>query len=225
MEGREVLVWLVDLDLPGATTATLYARLSDDERDRCARFRFERDQRRFIASHGALRDLLGQYLGIHATEVRFATNAFGKPALTPDLGAELSFNLAHSADLAVIAVAKGADVGVDVECLKAEVECLDVAQHWFSAAESVALKRLAGSNRTESFLTLWTRKEAWAKASGEGLSMPERVFASGPKGDWSLFAIRPAPSYLGAVAIKGGGWRLREGYWDAEVSSGNTLVI
>ncbi len=96
--------------------------LSDDERNRSARFRFEKGRRRFVVARGALRELLGRYLGTDPGQIRFTYNAFGKPELHPDFGDRLKFNLAHSGDLTLIAIARDADVGVDVECIEGRGE-------------------------------------------------------------------------------------------------------
>lgn len=214
---RDVHVWCVGLDLPPETIAALEGLLSDDERQRAAGLRLDRDRKRFIVAHGALRVLLGHSLALNPGQVRFVTNAFGKPTLTPELGSALSFNLSHSGALALVAVASGADVGVDVEHVTGGADYLDVAQHWLSAADVVALRGLSGPRREQAFFDMWTRKEAWAKARGEGLSMPEAMFAAGPDDGWSLFPLRPAPGYVGALAIKGREWQVRERRWESAV--------
>ena len=107
---KEVHSWCVRLDVPPETSADLYATLTSDEQNRSARLRFERDRRRFVVARGVLRELLGSYLGIPAGAVRFVYNAFGKPELSPELG-RLKFNLSHSADLALIAIAADAEIG------------------------------------------------------------------------------------------------------------------
>jgi len=225
MDDREVCAWTVELDLPLEVTGALYGLLSDDERHRLTRFKFERDRRRYIVAHGALRDLLGHYLGIPPTQVRFVTSPFGKPAISPEVGTGLTFNLSHSEGLALIGVAGNADIGVDVENVRVGMDCLEVAHHWFSAAEALELQRMPKGVRRQAFFDLWTRKEAWAKGRGEGLAMPEPIFGSGPEAAWSLFTVRPAPGYIGAVAIRGDGWQLRERRWEAEVPTGNDLVL
>ena len=225
MDQPEVCVWHAELDLPPNTISGLRDLLADDELHRVSHMRFERDRGRFIVAHGALRGLLGQYLGIGPRQVRFRLRGSGKPALDPDLGSPLTFNLSHSAGLASIAIARGADVGVDVERVSYETDCLDVARHWFSAAEARALESMPDRRRTQAFFHLWARKEAWAKARGDGLAMPRAVLSAGPGREWSVFPLRPAPGYVGALAIKGSGWQLRERRWEAGVPSGNTLVF
>ncbi len=205
-----VQCWGVRLD---AAPEPYYATLSDDERDRSARFRFERDRRRYVVAHGALRDLLGRYLGSGPGQIRFVSNAFGKPELHPDFGGRLKFNLAHSADLAVIAIARDAWVGVDVECIEGRRESsyADVAQNFFSTTEVDALGRVPSHLYDQAFFSCWTMKEAYVKGRGEGLTIPltsfsvpistEPAHAAVRCGGWSLFTLRPAPGYVGAVAV------------------------
>src|SRR5215468_1627086 len=116
----EVHSWCFRLDVPPETSACLYATLTGDERNRSARLRLEGDRQRFIVAHGMLRELLGRYLGAHPGQIRFVYNAFGKPDLPPDFGPPLKFNLSHSADLALVAIAAHADIGVDLERIRAQ---------------------------------------------------------------------------------------------------------
>ncbi len=207
--------WCVRLDIDPELS---YATLSEDERNRSARFRFERDRRRFVVARGALRDLLGRYLDIDPGQIRFVYNAFGKPELHPDIDNEggLEFNLAHSADLALIAIARDADVGVDVECIEGRGESnhADVARSFFSATEVDALSRVPAHLYDQAFFSCWTMKEAYVKGRGEGLTIPLSNFsvpittdpAPAPVrcGRWSLFTLQPAPGYVGALAVSAG---------------------
>lgn len=222
---REVGVWRVELDRKPSAADALYGLLSEDERRRLARLRFEEDQRRFIVAHGALRALVGHCLDRPPGQIRFVRNPFGKPTLSSEYRTALTFNLSHSRGLALIAIASDANVGVDVEYVTEDAETLEIAHHWFSAAETLELRRMPSRRREQAFFDLWTRKEAWAKARGDGLSMPASVFAAGPEDDWSVFSLRPAPGYVGALAIKGSEWQLREWRWDAGVPSGNDLML
>src|ERR1041384_7184200 len=163
----EVRCWSVRLDV---APEAFYATLSDDERRRAARFRFERDRQRFIVARGALRELLGRQLDARAGELRFVYNSFGKPALSPEFGGRPKFNLSHSADLALIATATDREVGVDIEYLRPD--------------------------EPRSFFEAWTKQEAYVKARGEGLSDDPVVFGEG----WSLHTFEPAPGYIGTLA-------------------------
>jgi 4'-phosphopantetheinyl transferase len=197
------------LDVPSETSAALYATLSPDDRDRSARFRFERDRQRFIVTHGVLRELLGRYLRTPPGQIRFVYNAFGKPALSPEFGSRLKFNLSHSADLALIAIAADADIGVDLEYIRAQPDYAEIARYFFSAAEVDRLNRLPSHLHAQAFLSSWTKKEAYVKACGEGLAMPH----SPPARRWSLYTLQPAPGYIGALAVEGSGGRLTHWHW------------
>jgi len=208
----DVHCWCVKLDVPPARCASLYATLADDERERSERLRSERDRRRFVVARGALRDVLARYVDTEPDQIRFAYNAFGKPELSPEIGTpgRLRFNLSHSADLALIAVAADADVGVDLERVgdvaggggTGGTNYTEIARCFFSAAEFDQLKRAPSHLQQEAFLDGWTMREAYVKARGEGLGDDPVEFAD----RWSFFSLRPAPGYIGAVAVEGTGW-------------------
>lgn len=202
--------WSVRLDVPPETSAGLYATLSDDERHRSARFRFERDRQRFIVAHGVLRDVLAWYLGTRADQVRYVFNEFGKPALSPEFGGRLKFNLSHSADLALIAVAADAEIGVDVEYIRAQPHSAEIARQFFSTTELDHLNSVPSHLHAQAFFSCWTRREAYVKARGEGLAMSPHI---PPARRWSLYTLHPAPGYIGAVAVEGSGRRLTQRHW------------
>jgi 4'-phosphopantetheinyl transferase len=209
---EEVHCWCVALDVSAGTVAGLHATLSPDERQRSARRRFARDQRRFIVARGVLRALLGHYLGTDPGRVRFGYNAFGKPALSPADDAWLKFNLSHAGDLALIAVAADADLGVDVEQVRDLHDLAEVARQVLSPAEADYLDRLPGHRRARAFFSCWTKQEACVKARGNGL---DSAAAELPVG-WSLYTLRPAPGYVGALVVKGSGWRVQHRRWQPE---------
>lgn len=219
---HEVHVWRASLDVSAETRACLYATLTPDERARGTGFRFERDRQRFIVARGTLRALLGRYLQTEPGQIRFVHNAFGKPGLGPEFAVRLKFNLSHSASVALIAFAT-ADVGVDLEYIRAHPDYADVARHFFSPAEIDNLRALPSHLHAEAFFSCWTKKEAYLKARGEGLALPLNGFSVPLTADpaqapvdvhgWSLHTLRPAPGFAGALAIEGAGWRLREWQW------------
>jgi 4'-phosphopantetheinyl transferase len=209
----EVHSWCVRLDVPPETAAGCCAALTDDERNRSARLRFTGDWRRFVVTRGVLRELLGRYLRTNPGEVRFVYNPFGKPALSPEFGSRLTFNVSHSGDLALIAIATDSDIGVDLECIREQPDYVEIARRFFSAAEAEQLTRLPSQIHAKAFLSCWTKKEAYVKARGEGLAL---LCAEGdftPARGWSLYTLLPAPGYVGALVIRGSGWHLTQWRW------------
>lgn len=203
----EVHCWTVGLDITPERCAALSAILSGDELLRRARLRSPQLQQRFVAAHGALRELLGGYLDVHPGELRFTHNEFGKPALSGDFGGRLTFNLSHSADLALIGIAAGAEIGVDVEQEREEPEFTDITRWLFTSPELDEFNRLPSALRTRSFLTLWTRREAYVKAVGTGLGV---MYENAQPAGWSVYSLRPAPGYLGALVVERSGWRVTQ---------------
>jgi len=234
-EEREIQVWAVPLDPPGGEVARLRQLLAADETARADRFRFDRHRRRYIVGRGVLRTLLGRYLDRDPRQIRFRYGPNEKPYLAepapgPDEAGRLEFNLSNSDDLAVVAFSRGVEVGADVEKLRPLPDALDIAERFFSAGERRVLAAVPAAQREQAFFRAWTRKEAYLKAVGTGITVPldrfdvslapedpPRMLAmegDAEKGaQWSLYHLEPAESYLGAVAIQGGGWQLRGWRW------------
>ena len=213
----EVHVWSFDLDVPHWRVHGLSALLSPDETDRAERFRFARDRNRYIAGRGTLRELLAAYTGSAAAALRFAYGWRGKPALEGAGGEARHFNLAHASGRALLAVSGGPPLGVDLEEVVLVPDLDDVAATHFSAAEREQLSALAGSERLAAFYRIWTRKEAYLKAVGDGLAAPLHAFSVSlprdqPKllaieGDaaaaarWTVHHLEPAAGFVGALAV------------------------
>jgi 4'-phosphopantetheinyl transferase len=170
----EVVVWAASLDLETARLDTLRSSLSVDELERAARFRFARDRDRFVAGRGFLRTILADYSGERADALRFSYGPYGKPRLTDCQGVQ--FNVSHSEDRMLVAVSADRDVGVDVEVLNSKHADELVAERFFSSQEVQDLRSLPSAEWSRAFLTCWTRKEAFIKARGEGLSLPLQDF-------------------------------------------------
>ena len=216
---NEVHVWKIHLKAPGLCDNRTI--LSTDERIRASRFRFHTDSDRFIAARSSLRTILARYLWTQPAELKFGVNPFGKPHLTGSqdkLG--LRFNLSHSHDMALLAVARNRDVGVDIEFRRSDFVSDDVARRFFSRSERNQLGAIAPEQKTEAFFNCWTRKEAYIKARGEGLSFPldqfDVSFAPGASpallgnrldatevSRWSFEALSPANGYAAAVTVEG----------------------
>ncbi len=228
LNDNEVHVWRVGLDVPTAEMERLRALLAPDEQARANRLVFEGHRRRTITARGALRVILGRYLGVPPASLRFCYNAYGKPALAGEPGG-LRFNVSHSGDLALIAVVWRRAVGVDIECLRADVADEQLARRFFSPLEVASLLSLPERDRQRGFFTCWTRKEAYIKARGKGLSIPldrfqvslapgEPAALLSVQGDdparWGLHELRPGPGYIAALAVEGRhlrvkGWSFR----------------
>jgi 4'-phosphopantetheinyl transferase len=197
LQQGKVHVWPVPLDAPAERVDALLAALDSDELERASRLRAVRDRRRFVVAHGRLRQLLARELGIRPASVALRREPRGRPYV---VGSDLRFSLARSAGLALVALARGRAVGVDVECRREGIATAEIARHFFSAAEAAHLRELPEPARTTTFLTWWTRKEAVLKGTGEGIT--ERLPASAPPG-WSVRDLAAGPAYVGAVAVQG----------------------
>ncbi len=228
-----VHVWRAGLDLEASHLRCLRRHLSADERARASRFRFARDRERFIAARGSLREILALYLGTAARRLAFRQGPRGKPFLGayPDL----RFNVSHSLDTMLVAVAHRRELGVDVEHVDAgiAIEEVDVA---LSPPEKRVLSRFHGEGWRTALLRLWTRKEAYVKADGRGMSLPlEHVDVSGVGGRaavldettgqwqgcarWTLQTLAVDTEYLAAVAAEGGDWELACWQWRGSASA------
>ena len=224
MKDTEVQLWRASLARDDAAER-LAGLLSADEVARAERFLRDRDRARFIVARATLRRILGACLGVAPAAVRFVYGPYGKPALAPEYASALQFSLAHSGDWALYAVARGRRVGVDVEGLSGARDELAIARRFFAADEIERLTALEGAARRQAFVTLWTVKEAYAKALGGPLVVGLRGATvrldAGPvpvlqivdpgTSRWSLRLVEPAPGYLGAVVAEGRDWTLTTG--------------
>ena len=227
----EVHVWRANLDQAPSRIQDFLLTLAADERARAQRFYFERDRDHFIVARGVLRAILGRYSSRAPEGLSFTYGAHGKPALAGASGAEaIRFNVSHSGEVALYAVARGVEVGVDLERIRFDVSAAEIAERFFSRREVEMLRALPADAQRDGFFRCWTRKEAYIKARGEGLSLPldqfdvslapgEPAELIGTRPDpaeasrWSLEEIIPAPGYVGAVAAEARGWRLACWQW------------
>jgi 4'-phosphopantetheinyl transferase len=230
---NEVHVWRARLE--GPLSKAFELSLSEDDRARAARFKFEGDRHRFMMARACLRIILGRYIKANAAGLQFDLGPFGKPSLASvknDL--DLRFNLSHSHQLALIAITRGREVGVDVEFMRADFADDEVAEHFFSPAEVKQFVRTPAGSKTRSFFNCWTRKEAYIKARGEGLSHPLDQFdvsfaPDEPPGlldsrlgaaevsRWAFEDLSPHPAYAAALTVEGTFSRLL--LWDLQGST------
>lgn len=213
-----VHVWRVALD-DAEQARALRPLLSDEERARADRFYRPEHRVHFAVAHGWKRQILARYAGAPPEGLRFACGAHGKPALE-GVG-DLHFNLSHSSHVALIAVAAGGPVGVDVEAWDRAVEHLELAERFFSPAERAELRALAHDRAAvvAGFFAAWTRKEAYLKATGHGITRglhhfdvtlapgaPARLLADRLDPDatrrWTLASLDVAPGYSGALVAE-----------------------
>lgn len=226
----EVHVFRLSLDVSQAVLGKLERILSVDERLRASRFMFDRDRKRFTVGRATLRTILGLYLGTAPAAVGFRYEPFGKPAL--DAEGPLRFNLSHSADLALVAVTSRRKVGVDVERMSLGNASEEIAAQSFSPAEMAALARLAPAERHRAFYRFWTRKEAYVKARGDGLSNSLPSFdvslefnnypclfttclCADDTSFWTLADVEARPGFAAALAIEGAPVAIRHFDWQA----------
>lgn len=216
----ETHAWLLPCVQSTGTLAALSALLDGDERRRAERYHFARDRQRFIAARGALRLVLAGYLGCEPQDVAFVLGGHGKPRIADRHGTPLCFNLSTSQDWALLAVTPGREVGVDVEYIDGRRADREIARRWFAPGEVQALEALEGAAWLRGFFTCWTRKEAFVKATGEGLSRPLdsfevsvapggpspllRVLEDGPSGTaWRMTDLPEVPGYATALVVGG----------------------
>lgn len=216
----EIHVWRVALDEPRDWQGLL-PLLADDERGRALRFIGEPLQRRYVIGRAGLRKLLAAYLDVPAAALRFTYNAHGKPALA-DAGSGLHFNLSHAGDLMLCALARRREVGVDLEALRTDSDTAALAQRWFSPCEQKMLQALPPAARTAAFFRIWTRKEAYLKGIGEGLSHGLHNFTVSAESGraallhhdlrpdhvltWQLQDLDVQPEYAASLAGAGRDW-------------------
>ena len=185
----EIHVWRVDLT--AVSVPSVFRSLSDDERARAGRFRFDHDRNRFVACRGALRQILGRYLDGPPESIRFAYGPRGKPFLEQGgNGPGLRFNVSHALDDAVVAVTAGREVGIDVEHARTGLDPVELAGRFFTPGERAFIERHEPGQRPGAFLACWTRKEAWLKAAGVGMAGPLDLFDVSPALGQPIAALR-----------------------------------
>jgi 4'-phosphopantetheinyl transferase len=233
-------VWAASLNFDPVVLGRLAATLSSAERERAARFHFTRDRDRYVAGRGFVRCILGRYLKARPAELEIEHGPQGKPALAGRWAKSgLHFNLSHCEDLALVAVTRAGRVGVDVERIRPLSDADELANLFFSRPERAALEALPADDKPAAFFSLWTCKEAWLKATGDGIgeSLSQVELALTPTGaarllktpeayprsatDWALHQLTPAPAFGAALAVSSRAegvhcWRWNEtdnSYW------------
>jgi 4'-phosphopantetheinyl transferase len=225
----EVHVWRARVDRCEACLDELSRVLTAEERARAARFHFAIDRQRCILGRALARILLAHHLGRSPQEVTFEYNAFDKPRLAGTFAPPLEFNISHSGEWLLIALAQRRALGVDVECMREDMATAEIAARFFSPFECASLSSLPADMQCAAFFECWTRKEAYLKARGDGLSLPldqfDVAFIPGAEAcllatrhdpeelrRWALCALDVGAGHKAALAVEGFGCRLR--LWD-----------
>jgi 4'-phosphopantetheinyl transferase len=229
----EAHIWRVSLNQDAETIASMAALLSPDERQRAGRYYRPVDRDRFIAGRGILRKIISAYLALSPGQLRFTYNEYGKPAVSDEQNDRaLNFNLSHSAELILYAITRGRGVGIDIEYIREDFATLEIAERFFSKDEVTALKSLPTDQRTMGFFNCWSRKEAFIKAKGMGVSYPlDRFTVSLVPGEppallkvdderevarWRMYELKPGDGYVAAMIATAPPVMLKQRHWSIE---------
>jgi 4'-phosphopantetheinyl transferase len=219
------MIWCIPLAVTADEAEACRAVLSEAEQQQAERFHFDWLRRRYIVAHGRMRIILTAHTGVPAHELRFQTTQYGKPFLDPF--SNLHFNLSHSGELAILAVGAN-ELGVDVEFIRPLEDFENIATGFFSDQEVASLQQYPAAERLRAFYRCWTRKEAFVKAIGEGLSIPLSSFVvslaeenaalletNPPEHSrrWTMAALDLGPEYVGAVVIREQSSTLETRWW------------
>ncbi len=231
LDDLDVHVWSFHLEVSPACLTRFGSWLSLDERERASRFHFEQHRNRYIAGRGWLRELLSAYLNVAPQNITFDYGTHGKPALSGQSAhGGLEFNLSHSDSIAVAGVTRARPLGLDIECVRPLADMGDLVKRFFSQRESSIFEQLQREQQLSVFFNLWTRKEAWLKATGQGISQylkeVEVSFLPGenvrllklpegflPAHKWSLQDLDPGCGLKGALAVPVTEPRISRSHW------------
>lgn len=227
LQNDEVHVWRADLAVPSLHEFRLL--LSPDEQARANRFYFQKDRDRFETARGVLRLILSRYLSVPPQDLQFHYSPTGKPSLADPIEPSLCFNLSHSEQLALYAVA-WRTVGIDIEQIRSECDYEGIAERFFSPSEQTALSQLGPDLKLQGFFNGWTRKEAFLKATGQGLTIPldqlvvsltdepAQILCTGwdltEASRWSIANLEVEAGYAAAIAAAGQGWQIVKWQFD-----------
>lgn len=201
----DIKVWTQPLDLAEPEVERFHQILSSDERERAARFHLPIHRARFAVARGRLREIVAACTGSRPEQVIFAYNRYGKPVVSG-----LEVNVSHSDALAAYAVSLTRQVGIDIERVRA-MSTTTIPEAFFAKTEVASLRALPQDLQLQAFYRIWTRKEAYIKALGKGLSIPLDSFdglLDMPSPGWTIQSFAPDSGFAGAVAAEGDGWTL-----------------
>jgi 4'-phosphopantetheinyl transferase len=228
LENERVHIWRADLNLPSERVYELANILSPDERERAERYKFQKHRQRFIVARSTLRKILSNYLNLEAERLEFNYSDRGKPFLAKTCQQDsLQFNLSHSQELAIYAITKDKKIGIDLEYLRPMPDAENIAKRFFSANEYTWISSLAGVAQREAFFRYWTAKEAYLKATGEGIAgslESVEVDFTDPNvikikqgdrfnSDWLLHNFMPKSNYTATIAVENKAIEFKFSYW------------
>jgi 4'-phosphopantetheinyl transferase len=220
LKAGDIHIWRISLHTASTQAQRLYWQLSNDELSRAQHFHFRQDRDNFVVVRSMLRILLGAYLQIVPQEIKFQYSVLGKPTLHMNqIDATLNFNLSHSRELALLAFTYNEAVGIDLEYIRPEIVGEQIAEQFFSVQETATLRGLPNNLQSAAFFNCWTRKEAFIKATGDGLSRPLDQFSVSlapgeparllniygkpqEPSNWHIEDLDVGPSYKAALAVK-----------------------
>lgn len=218
LTSSEIAVWRMNLNLSSTEVQKRLTLLNSEEQSKAKRFHFEQHQRRFIVARSTLKMILGQYLNIAPQTIEFEYSSRGKPRLSDHLsGDKIQFNTSHSEELAIYAITCDRPIGVDVEYIRTIKDAKHLAQRFFTPQEYEQISPLSSPDLEKAFFQLWTAKEAYLKATGEGIAggldqvevclTPPLKLINLPQNqsrvNWTISSFMPHPNYQGAVVVQG----------------------
>ncbi|RMG97449.1 MAG: 4'-phosphopantetheinyl transferase superfamily protein [Chloroflexi bacterium] len=227
---EDLHLWVAVLDRTEDELEAFWATLSEEEQERASRFYFERDRNRYVVARGLLRVILGRYLRLPPAHISFAYGEFGKPMLANMTESGIQFNVSHAQEIGVFAFTRNKQVGVDVEAIRPLSDIDQIAERFFSPYETAVFREIPPDYKPEAFFNCWTRKEAYIKAIGEGLSCPLEQFdvtlrpgeparllrvrtSRDQAKNWFMHAFTPEPGYVAAVVAEQPVARLQGWRW------------
>lgn len=226
---REIHIWVIDLIQPDSNYLNFKKLLNEEEISKLDQYIFNSDKRRYIVSHGFLKEIIGKYLDINPHDISFKKSSLGKPCLEETLKPiNFEFSLAHSGELAIYALTKRRKVGVDIEYIRRKIDYMKIALKFFTKREKDILDSLGKDQKKMAFFNCWTRKEAFIKAFNEKLldfqdfevtiipnNAPQIIDVQGYPMEskrWSMMSFSPAESYIGTLVGEGRNWKPRFHY-------------
>lgn len=218
---NEIHIYQSYINKPPSETDNFRNILSQDELQKADRYKFDSDRNNYITCRAILRNILSQYTDFSPEDINFSYTDKGKPYLKNN---EINFNVAHSNNYAVYALIKEKEVGIDLEFLREIPDALKIASRYFSSSEITDLKKISDAKLDRAFLNCWTRKEAFIKATGDGLSYPLSDFSVSLDSDlpeillikkkpneikkWSLYDVEVEAGYISSLAVMSQGMKL-----------------